>query len=62
LKIASIHPKNFVSELDLAGIVEVGKQADLVLLDSNSLEDINHTRMINWAMTRDEWCGFGISK
>jgi imidazolonepropionase-like amidohydrolase len=62
LKIASVHPNIFVSELDLAGMVEVGKQADLVFLDSTSLEDINNTRMKNRAMISDAWGDFGISK
>lgn len=33
--------------LDKTGTVEPGKQADLVLLDANPLENINNTREIN---------------
>lgn len=37
------------------GAVEVGRDADLVLLDANPLEDIGNTRRIHGVMARGEW-------
>lgn len=41
-------------ELD-TGAVEVGRQADLVLLDANPLDDIGHSRRIHGVMVRGTW-------
>ena len=37
------------------GIIEVGRDADLILLDSNPLQDISSTRRIHGVMLRGEW-------
>lgn len=37
------------------GCVQVGKDADLVLLDANPLEDIQNSRRIHGVMLRGEW-------
>ena len=37
------------------GIVAVGKDADLVLLDANPLEDIQNSERIHGVMLRGEW-------
>lgn len=47
LQTATINPAIFFNRLDSLGTVEKGKIADLVLLDSNPLVDINNTKKIN---------------
>lgn len=37
------------------GTVEVGRRADLILLDANPLQDIAHARRIAGVMTRGTW-------
>ena len=37
------------------GIVSVGRDADLVLLDANPLEDIRNSRRIHGVMLRGNW-------
>ncbi|NLP10779.1 amidohydrolase family protein [bacterium] len=46
LQTATYNAAEFLGQLDSLGTVEVGKSADLVLLDANPLEDINNTRKI----------------
>ncbi|MGI9225895.1 MAG: amidohydrolase family protein [Woeseiaceae bacterium] len=41
------------------GAVEVGRQADLVLLDANPLEDIGNSRRIHGVMLRGTWYSSG---
>jgi hypothetical protein len=47
LRTATINPALFLNKQKELGTVEVGKLADLVLLDANPLDDISNTRKIN---------------
>ena len=46
LKTATINPARFLGIEDSYGTIEVGKTADLVLLDANPLESISNTKKI----------------
>ncbi len=37
------------------GVIETGREADLVLLDSNPLVDISSTRRVHGVMVRGNW-------
>lgn len=50
LKTSTYNPALFLGELDEFGTIEVGKRADLVLLDANPLEDIANARQIAGVM------------
>ncbi|HEV3307795.1 MAG TPA: amidohydrolase family protein [Candidatus Sulfotelmatobacter sp.] len=47
LQTATLNPAKFLDKADTYGTIQVGRAADLVLLDMNPLEDISHTRKIN---------------
>jgi imidazolonepropionase-like amidohydrolase len=47
LKTATLNPAKFMRREKDLGTIEMGKLADLVLLDSNPLADISNTRKIN---------------
>jgi len=47
LQAASLNPAKFLGKTDTYGTIQVGRAADLVLLDMNPLEDISHTRKIH---------------
>lgn len=44
-----------MGELDQWGTIEVGKRADLVLLDANPLDDIANTEQIAGVIVRGQW-------
>jgi imidazolonepropionase-like amidohydrolase len=46
LQAATLNPAKFLGVEDSLGTVEMGKIADLVLLDENPLEDIRNTQKI----------------
>jgi imidazolonepropionase-like amidohydrolase len=55
LRTGTVNPAVFFgSEVD-AGTIEVGKVADLVLLDQNPLEDIKNIRRVHGTMLRGRW-------
>ena len=47
LRTATIYPTEYLGLMDEAGTVDIGKQANLVLLNMNPLEDIRNARNIN---------------
>ena len=47
LQTATLNPAKFLGKTDTYGTIQVGRVADLVLLDANPLEDISHTRKIH---------------
>jgi imidazolonepropionase-like amidohydrolase len=47
LQAATLNPAKFLGKTDTFGTIQVGRMADLVLLDMNPLEDISHTRKIH---------------
>jgi imidazolonepropionase-like amidohydrolase len=54
LQAATKLPAQFLGKLQTQGTVEVGKFADLVLLDANPLEDIHNTQNIRAVILRGE--------
>jgi imidazolonepropionase-like amidohydrolase len=46
LQAATLNPAKFLGKTDTFGTIQVGRVADLVLLNANPLEDISHTRKI----------------
>lgn len=55
LQTATVNPATFLEMNDRTGTIAVGKEADLVLLDKNPLEDINNTRCIAGVSSGDSW-------
>ena len=51
----TVRPAEMLGTEDHAGTIEVGKNADLVLLDKNPLIDIQNTRSIEGVMTKGIW-------
>ena len=47
LQAATLNPAKFLGRTETFGTIQVGRVADLVLLDANPLEDISHTRKIH---------------
>ena len=52
LESATLRPAEFFSIQDRAGSIDVGKQADLLLLDANPLDDISNTKRISAVVTK----------
>ncbi|MFB6230504.1 MAG: amidohydrolase family protein [Salinibacter sp.] len=52
LRIATINGARALGMSDQTGTVEVGKWADLVVVQGNPLADIRNTRNVEWVMTR----------
>ena len=49
---ATIRPAEFFSLLNSMGTIEVGKVADLVLLDADPMQDISNTRNISAVVSK----------
>jgi imidazolonepropionase-like amidohydrolase len=52
---ATTAPARYFNRSDRTGTVEPGKQADLVLLDANPIDDISNVRKIAGVILRGEW-------
>jgi len=55
LKTSTYNPALYLGELEEIGTVEVGKRADLVLLEENPFEDIANTRQIAGVMVQGRY-------
>ena len=55
LKAATTHPMEYLGDLDDAGTIEIGKRAELVLLEANPLEDLSNARKIIGVMCNKKW-------
>ena len=55
LRASTTNPYEFLGELEDAGTVEVGKRANLVLLEANPLENISNTQRIAGVMIQSRW-------
>lgn len=55
LRASTTSPYDFLGESDHAGTIEVGKDANVVLLDGNPLDNISHARKIFGVMTQNRW-------
>lgn len=51
----TVNPALFFGRDDVAGTIEEGLAADLVLLDANPLQDIAATRRVHGVMLRGRW-------
>lgn len=49
---ATVRPAEYFSLQDEMGSIDVGKKADMVLLDANPLDDINNTKKISAVVTK----------
>jgi cytosine/adenosine deaminase-related metal-dependent hydrolase len=54
LRAATVRPAEFFSIQDEIGTVDVGKKADLVLLDANPLDDIGNTKRISLVISKGQ--------
>lgn len=54
LRIATINGARAVGMSDRLGTLEVGKWADLFIVRGNPIDDIRHTRNVEWVMVRGE--------
>jgi cytosine/adenosine deaminase-related metal-dependent hydrolase len=52
LESATVRPAEYFSLQDEMGTIDVGKRADMVLLDANPLDDINNTKTIDAVVTK----------
>jgi imidazolonepropionase-like amidohydrolase len=55
LQTATINPATFLEMNKRTGTIVVGKEADLVMLDKNPLEDITNTRSISGVSSSSGW-------
>lgn len=55
LQTGTVYPASFLNIEQIVGTVQVGLEADLVLLDANPLEDIANSRRIHGVMRNGQW-------
>ena len=55
LKTATTHPWEYLGMFEIAGTIEVGKRADLVLLNGNPLQDISNVEKVTGVMIKERW-------
>ena len=55
LRTGTVNPAEFFGQERVFGTVETGKEADLVLLDANPLDDISNAGRIHGVMLRGRW-------
>ncbi len=55
LQAATFSPALFLAKLDHYGVIEKGREADMVLLDGNPLEDIRNTQKIAAVIVRGKY-------
>ena len=55
LRVSTTNSHLFLEEMNQAGTIEVGKMANLVLLEENPLNNIAHARKIAGVMTQGRW-------
>lgn len=55
LRTGTVNPALFFGRGDIAGTIQAGRDADLVLLDANPLQDISATRRVHGVMLRGRW-------
>ncbi len=55
LRTGTVNPAEFFGQQRVFGTVEIGKEADLVLLDANPLDDIGNASRIHGVMLRGRW-------
>lgn len=51
----TVNPARFFGWSDLAGTIETGRNADIILLDANPLKDITAARRVHGVMLRGHW-------
>jgi imidazolonepropionase-like amidohydrolase len=51
----TVNPARYFGRQSQGGTIEIGKEADLVLLDANPLEDISASSQISGVMLRGRW-------
>ncbi len=57
LRVSTTNAHEFLGELETAGTIEPGKNANLVLLNANPLEDISNTRTIEGVIFKTDMSG-----
>ena len=55
LKTATTHPWEYLGMFEIAGTIEVGKRADLVLLNGNPLQNISNIEKVTGVMIEERW-------
>ncbi len=55
LRTGTYHAARYLEELENSGTIAQGKVADMVLLQSNPLENISNSRAISGVMYRGNW-------